>query len=753
MFNKAGKKMLCVILVFITVVCMFPAGALSQSENPVQFQIAESYQFTMSGGGNHQSTDSFQFEEAYFLNPSSSVCLPLAELSAQVSLASTSWYGDGEDPLELDPSENAHNLVAMLGKMGFENIEFNAYYSLEELENSAAVAIACKSLSELDETCTLIAIVPRSAGYKQEWAGDFLIGATGMHEGFRAARDEALRFLKQYIENHEIRGRIKVWIAGHSRGAAVANLIAGFLAGGGAIYFGSDVQFAPEDIYCYGTATPSVIRSGISQRNELSVSGTRGGDYGADTPGEPFVYPGEGTCIPNSPIYAGIKSCAMMNDLVSALTPQKWGYSRYGETVLLDSDPSLKQDMLSELSELHMEAYRALADNTEQNWYTFDSSVMAPILDPDRAGENADHFFAERLTGLLRSIPTVDVYVEDGYQEAFQSAGGSYGMLKALLKGHSRELLPKLKKPFLYCYLSYAAERFMEEGRVRSDGEAIADALVELLSFVSEKNLDPESCTVDEFVALLAEFVSCRAEIPEVQNTIASAAESFPQDIIFWIRLLFSGFQKNYDFFNPAPDSELLLNFILACANGPAPDTSAAGTYSDAAAVRRSLYGLLDRTLGTAAPNLGDAIGRSGNGFDGKGSFRGFVEALMPVLLTQKDENGKVVQVYRSIAEAADGLLAESIISVLEDPAEEAETIYGARYGADVKRHIQNLSGSVSACRKAIFYTLFYTEGKPFSTSDNIRNACTAYMLLKTVASSHYSECYIAWIRSLQKAE
>ncbi len=753
MFNKARKKMLCVILVFITVVCMFPAGALSQSENPVRFQIAESYQFTMSGGGNHQSTDSFQFEEAYFLNPSSSVCLPLAELSAQVSLASTSWYGDGEDPLELDPSENAHNLVAMLGKMGFEDIEFNAYYSLEELENSAAVAIACKSLSELDETCTLLAIVPRSAGYKQEWAGDFLIGATGMHEGFRAARDEALRFLKQYIENHEIRGRIKVWIAGHSRGAAVANLIAGFLAGGGAIYFGSDVQFAPEDIYCYGTATPSVIRSGISQRNELSVSGTRGGDYGADTPGEPFVYPGEGTCIPNSPIYAGIKSCAMMNDLVSALTPQKWGYSRYGETVLLDSDPSLKQDMLSELSELHMEAYRALADNTEQNWYTFDSSVMAPILDPDRAGENADHFFAERLTGLLRSIPTVDVYVEDGYQEAFQSAGGSYGMLKALLKGHSRELLPKLKKPFLYCYLSYAAERFMEEGSVRSDGEAIADALVELLSFVSEKNLDPESCTVDEFVALLAEFVSCRAEIPEVQDTIASAAESFPQDSIFWIRLLFSGFQKNYDFFNPAPDSELLLNFILACANGPAPDTSAAGTYSDAAAVRRSLYGLLDRTLGTAAPNLGDAIGRSGNGFDGKGSFRGFVEALMPVLLTQKDENGKVVQVYRSIAEAADGLLAESIISVLEGPAEEAETIYGARYGADVKRHIQNLSGSVSACRKAIFYTLFYTEGKPFSTSDNIRNACTAYMLLKTVAPSHYSECYIAWIRSLQKAE
>ena len=52
-----------------------------------------------------------------------------------------------------------------------------------------------------------------------------------------SARDEVLRFVKQYIETGSIEGNLKLWIAGRSRGAAVSNLLAGFFAGGGIEYF------------------------------------------------------------------------------------------------------------------------------------------------------------------------------------------------------------------------------------------------------------------------------------------------------------------------------------------------------------------------------------------------------------------------------------------------------------------------------------------------------------------------------------
>ena len=116
-----------------------------------------------------------------------------------------------------------------------------------------------------------------------------------------------------------------------------------FLAGGGAAYFGADVRIAPEDVFCYATAVPRVIRSGISRREEMSVSGPRGGEYAADTPGEPFDFAGDASCIPEDPVYSGIRSYTLTQDIISALPPESWGYTRYGRSFLLDGDPSLEK--------------------------------------------------------------------------------------------------------------------------------------------------------------------------------------------------------------------------------------------------------------------------------------------------------------------------------------------------------------------------------------------------------------------------
>ena len=93
----------------------------------------------------------------------------------------------------------------------------------------------------------------RSSNYTQEWTGNFTINADSsggnMHAGFKAARDEVLRYAAQYMKKHRITGDLKVWIAGHSRGAATSNSLGGFFAGGGDEYFravGVPVSVTPD---------------------------------------------------------------------------------------------------------------------------------------------------------------------------------------------------------------------------------------------------------------------------------------------------------------------------------------------------------------------------------------------------------------------------------------------------------------------------------------------------------------------------
>ena len=70
-----------------------------------------------------------------------------------------------------------------------------------------------------------------------------------------AARDEVLRFMKQYLEKHDIGGELKVWTAGHSRGGAVANLLGGFLAASTTDFIQSIVMsIALIIILCFGVS-------------------------------------------------------------------------------------------------------------------------------------------------------------------------------------------------------------------------------------------------------------------------------------------------------------------------------------------------------------------------------------------------------------------------------------------------------------------------------------------------------------------
>ena len=129
------------------------------------------------------------------------------------------------------------NAEDFLRAAGFRDIEHNRYYETDMYENSLGTAVGRRNLSAYGRDYTLLAVVVRGGGYKQEWAGNLTIDDGGMHAGFRDARDEALRFVKKYIQDHGITGNLKIWTGGHSRGASVSNLIGGFFAGGGNCLF------------------------------------------------------------------------------------------------------------------------------------------------------------------------------------------------------------------------------------------------------------------------------------------------------------------------------------------------------------------------------------------------------------------------------------------------------------------------------------------------------------------------------------
>ena len=58
-----------------------------------------------------------------------------------------------------------------------------------------------------------------------------------------------LDFLRAYLAEQGITGRIKLWMTGYSRSAATANLVGAALDGGAAL--GEDVRLSPHDLYCY----------------------------------------------------------------------------------------------------------------------------------------------------------------------------------------------------------------------------------------------------------------------------------------------------------------------------------------------------------------------------------------------------------------------------------------------------------------------------------------------------------------------
>lgn len=778
-YEKAGKlsaKIISLIIAAAVFNLAWIPSFVYATETDSTYVTEGKYNFTSNELKNIQIEEHFKFREDCFMRSSFLGCNHLLELSAQLAISTASWYGEKIDPYEIDPSNNGRNAVDLLKSMGFEDVETNKYYTIDELEDSCAAAVGHRKISAFGEDYTLIAIAPRSAEYKQEWVGNFNVGSGDAHDGFKAARDEVLRYVKQYMKKHGIKGKLKIWTAGHSRGSAVANMVSGFFAGGGIKYFGNDVSITPEDVYAYCYAVPRTIKEGLAKNTELSVAGARP-DYPNDSPGAAYTYSGGGKVNPDDDVYGGIRNNVAGYDFITMMPPEEWGFTYYGRDniIPLGRDVHAKtgmadeDDMAKELSVLSPFAYNQYTneggDHRKFSAKTFDLLELA--LADDASGgmpKDMDSFMKQRIVGLVTDAPTNAEYVSGKHEETLKAVAGLYGMILTLIDNpkEGKELqLGDALKPVILSYLAYASERLQDEGKAANDSEAAAKVIAGLLGFATGKDVDPDSYTVDNALEDIAKLLADNPD-SKLYNTAVTEAKKALDGIDVSgtkasdaLKVLFVSFDPKYDVDNEEalPFEEVLGELLKAMVYGADPQSKAHELnpeMDDPMNVRKNFYTVINLALSMAGLDIpiDDIIGENK---DGNVSLNKLVSAILPLLLTEKDEEGNVTKTYDTVAEAADALLPGAIDSLLADALELGDEVYTKAFMADVRRHVADLKRHVTEARRLLMNFFFYVKDEPYSVESDIRRAATFVGNTMIIRLAHYNEVYISWPRAINK--
>ena len=733
MFNR--KKTLSGILsVLLAWTLLFTPPASAFAEAPPSAVISADFSYTSLFGSHEQRTDRFVWDETWFTRSSFELCPQLALLSAQTALTSTCVLGNDRT----DPSDDADNLIAMLNELGFRDIETNRYYTRFRMPDSCAVAVARRDLTADGKPFTLLVIALCSGGYGPEWAGNFRVGEDGLHEGFRLARDEVLRFLRQYVERHGISGDLKVWIAGHSRGGAVSGLVGGFLAGGGAAYL-NGVRLAPEDLYVYTFAAPNNMQSGVSAEDALSVSGARSGVYADDTPGEPWTCPGSGIIRPDDSVYGGIHNIRLQYDLIASLPPEAWGLTRYGSTISQNFDGALDCDAMAlALQSLYPAMYESFThggDWREVEPKAFDLFNLQLVRDPLADASFDAAAFTRRLADGFASLAADrTAYVRDGTQEILRAVAGLYGT--TLLS--SPVEMPKtsaLIRPAVLFVLACAIEQMEAEGWFApdaSDADKAATVVSDLVSWLTQVDLDPSTATLDDLCVTILSWLFANEDTPLCRlalTNLAAYMESTKLAVLIGASLsLF------------VPDAETatmgdeLRAFLRALVDGPEPGVPAAGMASmnDPETLRSLLFSLT--VLAGILPW-------------GTGAHTTLSEAAEKLIADQFEGAED-----KTLIDAADAAMCD-VLDLMAGPlVEDTAALSGDLY-AQASQYLETVKAHAGDVRRMLLRVLLYGEGGTFSIDALVRSIATLAGNIGVLPLAHYNETSVSWSRVWLDAE
>ena len=332
----------------------------------------------------------FRYRDEYFTNSATEYNHNLATMSLCLAL---SGYGYG------DYSSYDKNVKKLMEQCGFADDGYYVSYRYNEkpTKDSIACAIGCKTISDNGSEVPVIAVAVRSSGYEAEWASNLTIGDSGNHKGFDESAETIKNYIIDYITNTKLKGNIKIWITGFSRGAAVATQTAAKLDDLAGIVYSDEssesgytrVNFDNSSIYAYGFATPA----GILTSND-----------------------------PHSSDYSNIYNIIEYNDPVPLVAPQNWSFDRYGTTKILPYRESNNSDDFRryiELLELRIDAGNGYNLDEFKN-YNFIYQIAKNNHDTQGT------FLRKTVNGLAKAIGSRSKYNEKYQDKVRRSIENTY---------------------------------------------------------------------------------------------------------------------------------------------------------------------------------------------------------------------------------------------------------------------------------------------------------------------------------------
>jgi len=269
-------------------------------------EIGYSY---MDGGSESTFSAQFTYSDSMLLVDENEFSSDIAKASVALAMAA---YSEGK-------------VESSLEKMGYacrdNSTQYERKMNIFDCDH-VAYTIASKTIADESGRKFIAYCVPVcGTRANSEWFSDFNIGESNDHAGFYTAASEVMSDLSACMANDGYANSDTIiWLTGHSRGAAVSNIIAGKLTGSGSY----------AKVFAYTFACPSVSKN-------------------ADTS------------------YGNIFNFNNPGDLIPTLPLESWGWKRYGRTIDLS---------LSHLSNFKRQFGSYVGATSDSEWISILSSIF-----------------------------------------------------------------------------------------------------------------------------------------------------------------------------------------------------------------------------------------------------------------------------------------------------------------------------------------------------------------------------------------
>ena len=274
------KRIVKPFIIVILIMALLQSVQMSAIADIGNSLVGDPYQYIrcdVSGAGSFLYRDAMLFGDAHDFSTD------LAKASVVLAQSAYDKYQIYSALLQID--------VTFQDPIGYDRLP--SQYSLGDC-HYVAYTLAYKRCWMNGEEYIIYYLPIRGTPENLEWVSDFTIGDGDDHEGFFTAAEPILERLRAIIPNDSYDAdHTKLWITGHSRGAAVSNIVAREM---------SDwTELNPDNIFCYAFACPRVSKNA------------------------------------NSHGYTNINNFVISGDLIPMLPLEDWDFDRNGQTIVLPS--------------------------------------------------------------------------------------------------------------------------------------------------------------------------------------------------------------------------------------------------------------------------------------------------------------------------------------------------------------------------------------------------------------------------------